>query len=796
MSKALVVVESPAKAKTLRKYLGAGFDVKASVGHIIDLPTDRMGVTVTGGRFTPEYVPIAGKEKVIRELQQAGKKADKIYLAPDPDREGEAIAHHIARVIQDAWAGKKTGTRRRAATKKGTEQDQLKAAGNPTPAIWRMRCHEITKSGVRQALQQANQLNTDLYQAQQARRILDRFVGYEISPVLWGKVRRGLSAGRVQSVAVRLVVDRERAIEAFKPEEYWSVEANVDAGEKPLFWAKLHKTDGKKAKLVNEQQAHAVKADLAKAAARVASVVKKPRKRRAAAPFITSRLQQDAARALRFPPSLTMRVAQSLYEGMELGDEGAVGLITYMRTDSVRVSDQAVQDARAWIRDGYGKEYLPGKPNFYKNKRSAQDAHEAIRPTSVQRTPESVKPFVNERAYKLYRLIWERFVASQMLPAEYDCTQVDIACGKHELRANGSVLRFAGYLRVYREALDEDDKAAKEQQTEEETKLPVLREGQDVCLREVLCKQHFTEPPPRFSEASLVKELEEKGIGRPSTYAAILSTVQDKGYVEKRERRLHPADLGTLVTDLLVESFPRILDVAFTAGMEERLDEIEEGKADWQAMLAGFHKSFEGEVEKAKETMRDVKRAQEPTDIRCDRCGQANMVIRWGRNGYFLGCANYPDCVNRRAFARHEGKIVLQEEPKTDAVCSKCGSPMQVKRGRFGTFLGCSRYPDCKHTQPMSTGVKCPKDGCEGDVVTRRSKRGRTFYGCNRYPDCDFTAWHKPVNTPCSACKCPYVLAKSSRGSDSTVHECPQCGNKTPLPADDQSQQDASQAKA
>lgn len=757
MAKFLVIVESPAKARTIQKYLGKNYDVLASVGHIMDLPERRMGVDLEKGEFTPEYVPIRGKSKIIEDIQKSTRKADFVYLAPDPDREGEAIAFHLANVIKEA------------ATKKSSRSKQKE------PQIYRVRFHEITKAAIESAFSHPNELNTNLYDAQQARRILDRVVGYKISPLLWKKVKRGLSAGRVQSVAVRLVSDREKAIEQFVPVEYWTIEALANAGKEPKFELKLAETDRKKSKIDNGTVARQIQKELNQSKPVIAKVQKKPRKRRPGPPFITSKLQQDAARAFRFTPKRTMRIAQSLYEGVDLGEEGAVGLITYMRTDSTRISKEALQSVRDFISDNFGASYLPEKPNFFKNKKSAQEAHEAIRPTSMKYTPEYVKPFLKTDEWKLYKLVWGRLVASQMANAEFASTQIDVEAGRHLLRATGSILRFDGFLRVYREQLDEDDEKAKKQASEEKTSLPEVAEGDSICLLKVDANQHFTQPPPRFGEASLVKELEEKGIGRPSTYAAILSTIQDKGYVERKDGRFVPSELGVVVTELLLESFPKIMDVEFTAQMEANLDQIEEGNTNWKCILNDFYGPFKKSVEEATDKMRDVKRMEEKTDVTCEKCG-SEMVIKWGKNGSFLGCSTYPKCNNTKPYTRVDGKIVPMESEKVDINCKQCGAALIVRRGKYGEFLGCSRYPDCSFSMAMPTNVKCPELGCEGDVVQKRTRRGRSFYGCSNYPACEFVSWNRPVNKACKNCDSKYLLEKATKTA--RLFECPTCRSK------------------
>jgi DNA topoisomerase-1 len=742
--KALVVVESPAKAKTIKKYLGAGFTVKASVGHVMDLPKSKMGVDIANG-FKPEYVIIRGKGKIIAEIKKSAKTADIVYLAPDPDREGEAIAWHLA--------------------------DEIRGVNKN---IKRILFNEITKRGITEALSRPGEIDQHKFESQQARRILDRLVGYEISPILWKKVRRGLSAGRVQSVAVRIVVEREREIAAFKPVEYWTIEADVEGHEPPPFRVRLTKIDGQKADLTNGDDSRRVVEELKTAKYVVEKVDRKERRKNPLAPFITSRLQQEAARKLRFTAKKTMALAQRLYEGLDLGAEGAVGLITYMRTDSTRLSDDAVAEARAYIGERYGKDYLPEAPVVYKTKKSAQDAHEAIRPTSMQYDPETVRRHLTEAAagnqeklhdvddhVRLYQLIWNRFIACQMKPAVYDQTAIDIAAARYTLRANGQILKFPGYTAVYTESAEETG----DTEDEGDRTLPPLEEGEALKLHKLDPEQHFTQPPPRFSEASLVKELEEKGIGRPSTYANILSTIQDRGYVEKKESRFHPTMLGTKVNDLLVESFPDILNVMFTADMEEGLDSIEEGKGDWVKLLGDFYAPFKIDLEKAAVEMRDLKREETPTDFKCEKC-QSPMVIKWGRNGEFLACSGYPECKNTKEFLRKEdGTIEIAPEPTTDQKCETCQAPMLVKRGRFGEFLACSRYPDCKTTKPISLGVACPKPDCGGFLTEKRSRRGKVFFGCSNYAKkgCDFVSWDRPVPTACPQCGAAFLVKRENR---------------------------------
>ncbi|HEX9241178.1 MAG TPA: type I DNA topoisomerase [Anaeromyxobacter sp.] len=765
----LVIVESPAKAKTIKKYLGRSFDVRASVGHVKDLPKSKMGVDIEKG-FKPQYDVIQGKAKVLSEIKRAARTASRVLLATDPDREGEAIAWHISEEI---------------------------GAGGGDERVRRVLFNEITKTAILKAIEHPIDLDRKKFDSQQARRILDRLVGYQISPILWKKVRRGLSAGRVQSVAVRLVVEREREIEAFKPEEYWSLDADFAARLPPEFRAKLSKVDGKKAALKDGDTTRAIAADVEKARFVVETVDRKERRRNPPPPFTTAKLQQEAANRLGFTAKKTMTLAQRLYEGVELGDE-TVGLITYMRTDSVRLSTEAVDAARVFIGEKYGKDHLPETANVFKTKaKSAQEAHEAVRATDLQWTPERVAPYfeqIGERdMLRLYELVWNRFVACQMVPAVYDQTAADIAAEcdgsagaragaegggsapRATFRATGSILKFPGYLAVYgakppeeeagaeEEKKDENGAEAEGEKKNEERQLPPLEAGQELRLVKLNPEQHFTQPPPRYNESSLVKEMEQRGIGRPSTYAAILETIQDKAYVEKIEKNFKPTHLGTLVTDELVRAFPREMDVAFTAGMEEKLDEIEEGNAKWQTVLSEFYESFKEDLAKADESMRNVKAQAIETDIVCEKCGKL-LVIKWGRNGEFLACPGYPECRNTMNFRREDGKIVAEkeEEVPVDEKCPTCSAAMVMKRGRFGRFLACTRYPECKGTKPISIGVTCPK-ACGGYVSEKRSRRGRTFYGCSSYPKCDFVSWDRPRNEPCPTCGSAYLLDKYSK---------------------------------
>jgi len=738
MSKGLVIVESPAKVKTLEKFLGGDYIIKASVGHIKDLPEGELGVDLEKD-FQPQYVTITGKAKVIRELKKASKGVKNIYLGPDPDREGEAIAWHIAEEI-----------------------------GNGDKKIYRVLFNEITKKAVLDAIQHPGKLQQSKYEAQQARRILDRLVGYQVSPVLWEKVRRGLSAGRVQSVAVRIVCEREREIQDFVSEEYWSLTATLKGKESPVsFDAKLTKWKGKKVKMANEAEALAIRKALESAPYSVSKVVQQEKQRHPLPPFITSRLQQDAYRKLSFPAKKTMWIAQKLYEGVDLGPLGTVGLITYMRTDSVRVSTEAIQQVRGWIKDRFGDSYLPPKPNVYKSRKGAQEAHEAIRPTSIDLEPDQVKSSLEKDQWALYKLIWDRFVASQMPSADFLQTTVEIKAGDGVFTAVGTVPVFQGFMALYVEGEDDQENGNGEK------KLPSLTEGQVLDLLSLASKQHFTLPPYRYSEATLIKELEEKGIGRPSTYAAILATIKEKQYVRLEKGKFFPTELGCLVNDLLVVNFPDIFDIEFTAQMEENLDHIEEGEKDWVETLKEFYVPFEKDLEMAKVSMRDVKRELIPTDAVCERCG-SKMVKRWGKRGYFLACSSYPECRYTREV---EGNGENQVE--TDAKCEKCGNPMVIKNGKFGRFLACSNYPTCKFTRSLDTGVQCPEEGCGGLIVERRTRKGRTFYGCANYPNCTYALWDKPIPEKCPQCGFPFMVEKVGKGG--VTKRCPkkECGYRS-----------------
>ena len=781
MAKTLVVVESPAKAKTINKYLGRDFKVVASMGHIRDLPKSKLGVDVDEG-FAPAYETIPARKKVIKQLKDAAKSASQIYVATDPDREGEAIGWHLAKEL-----------------------------GSKKKKVGRLMFNEITRKAVLAALEEPGQIDQRMVDAQQARRVLDRLVGYKLSPLLWDKVRHGLSAGRVQSVALKLVCDREAEIEAFEAEEYWHIVARLAGGVPPEFEAKLVKKGKNALKVGNETEAKAVLADLDKATFIVSSIATKERKKHAAPPFVTARLQQ----ASRFPVKRTMVIAQQLYEGIELGGEESVGLITYMRTDSTRVSEQAIAEVRDHIGSAYGPDFLPAKPNRYRAKKDAQDAHEAIRPTSMVCDPQTVRPHLSKEQYYLYRLIWNRFVASQMPPATFDDTTVEVGAADYTLRAKGSVPKLSGWLAVYDQPQAESDggtpaPAGGNGDAEDDAVtglLPPLVQGEALDFKALKPEQKFTQPPSRFSEATLVKELEEDGIGRPSTYASIIGTLQAREYAEKLEGRFKPTRLGRLVTDLLTASFDDIIQVGYTREMEERLDKIEEGDADYEGTLASFYKKFRIDLEKASKKMPNIKAKGLPSDETCDKCGSP-MIIKVGKFGMFLACSAYPDCQDTRELEHTDSNTDAQEE-----TCENCGRPMIVKRGRFGQFLACSGYPECKTTRKListaqglaaakpdrpldepcpkcglnlvvkhgrfgeftacsnypkcryvklkSMGVPCPRDG--GDIVERKSRRGRVFYGCSNYPDCDFTVWNKPLAEPCPTCSAPFLVEKVTK---------------------------------
>jgi DNA topoisomerase I len=825
MSRALVIVESPAKAKTIEKYLGKGFEVLASVGHIMDLPKNDIGVELANRTFVPTLIVSPGKEKVVAQLKRAAAKADEIFLAPDPDREGEAIAYHLAL--------------------------QLGTSATERKKIRRVTFNEITKKAVQEAFNHARDVDQNLVDAQQTRRVLDRLVGYQVSPLLWNKVRRGLSAGRVQTVAVRLIVEREREIGAFNPVEYWTLDAflHADKHADKKLKARFVGIDGESARVANgtdkdgkdqflanalpdKKSMDEVVAALEKASWSLVSVQAREQQRKPLAPFITSQLQRDASSKLGFNVRRTMGVAQRLYEGVDLGPEGTTGLITYMRTDSPRVSPDAITSAREWIGKQLGQKYLPATPNLYKGKKDAQDAHEAIRPTDAARTPDSVARYLSDEQLKLYRLIWQRFVASQMMPAIFDVTTAKIAAVSsttrktYDFRVSGSVLRFDGFLKVYEVAEDKSD-----DDDESKNKLPSLDDVKALVLEKLDNEQHFTSPPPRFNEASLVKVLEERGIGRPSTYASIISTIQDREYVTKISNRFYPTEIGVVVCDLLVRNFPYIFDTQYTARLEEELDDIEEGKEKWTVLLNGFYDHFEDELKDADKKMEDIKRMEIKTDEKCDLCGSP-LLLKWGKFGTFFACSAYnkkdpssctftkenttakPDLNTPEAQEAGEqeeycdncGRVMVlrrgpfgmfmscpgyNEDPPcktfrklsskqqqkqsapqpTGEDCPNCGKPLVLRQGAYGEFVSCSGYPKCKYIkQNIIEGMKCPKCGT-GDLAERKAKRGNIFWGCTNYPKCDFTSNYKPVPTKCPECGSPYLLEKTLKSG--IFLECP-----------------------
>jgi DNA topoisomerase I len=790
VAKNLLIVESPAKTRTLKKFLGRQYAVEASVGHIRDLVKKDMGI---GPSYEPHYEVLASKREVVKKLRQAAKKADTVYLAPDPDREGEAIAWHIFEVL-----------------------------GKDPQSVRRVTFNEITRRAVLQALENPGDIDFKKVDAQQARRVLDRLMGFRLSPLLWEKVKQGLSAGRVQSVALKMVCDRQAEIEAFVPEEYWNIAAELAAGVPPPFTARLHRIDGKKAEVGNGEQAAAIVHDLEAGTYVVRTVERKEAQQKPGAPFITSRLQQEAAKRFGFSVKRTMALAQGLYEGREIGDRGAVGLITYMRTDSTRVSEEALDAVRDLIAVTYGPELLPEAANRYASKKGAQDAHEAIRPTTFELPPEAVKDFLKADEWKLYKLIWERFIGSQMVPALFDVTQVDVERGRYVLRAAGRVLKRPGFLAVYRETPDDEgataagngngsgnglgagSQAESAQQTA--AALPPLREGETLELRRVVSEQKFTQPPAQYNEATLVKALEENGIGRPSTYASILATLSERDYAEKVDGRFRPSALGRLVNGMLQKGFHDILNEGYTAALEGQLDEIEEGHLDWRQAVANFDEKFSQDLEAAGEQMPNVKREGVPLDEKCPECG-SQLLMRFGRYGTFVGCSTYPACKYTRDLeptagtaaatgtAAGEAQTAAGDQPATGQAngaapeeippCEECGRPMQLRRSRFGTFYGCTGYPECKGIRkigpkaepPKPTGVACPECG-KGEIEEKRSRRGKLFYSCNRYPDCKFALWNKPIQKPCPDCGAPFLLEKTTkRAGTRLICNTPGCGH-------------------
>jgi DNA topoisomerase-1 len=739
VTKPLVVVESPTKVRTVKKYLGKDYNVAATVGHIKDLPGKEMGIDIENG-FKPKYKTIPGKQKIIKTLKQAAGDATDIYLAPDPDREGEAIAWHTSEVLK--------------------KKDRK---------FYRVLFHELTKDAIHKAMASPQSLDRPKYEAQQARRILDRLVGYEISPLLWRKVKGGLSAGRVQSVALRIICERERAIHAFEPREYWSITAHLEGKSPPPFTAKLARKNNDKIEIPNEEKTNAILTQLEGREFVVKKIAKKTILKNPLPPFTTSKLQQDAIRKLRFSAKKTMLIAQQLYEGIELGPGEPVGLITYMRTDSTRIAAEAADEALGLIREKFGADYALEKPRFFKNRKKVQDAHEAIRPTSVSNTPEEMAPYLSKDQLSLYRIIWQRFVASQMQQALINQVSVTIEAGPYQFAASGSNVKFPGFMALY---MSVDDEIANKDQ-KKTADLPELTEGLILNLLQLEPKQHFTQPLPRFSEASLVKELEENGIGRPSTYASILSTIREKEYADLQNRYFRPTELGFIVNDLLVENFSDIFDVEFTARMEENLDRVESSEVESLQILTQFYHPFKKELEAAAKDMLSVKGVGFPTGLDCPECGKP-LHIKVGKNGHFLACSGYPDCNYSRDYTRDEKgniqPVEISSEVVVDKSCDKCGQPMVVKRGRFGEFLACSAYPQCKNTQSLNSnganhkiGIKCPENDCDGDIVERKSKRGKTFYGCSRYPKCEFATWDKPVARDCPQCGAKILAEKTTK---------------------------------
>jgi DNA topoisomerase-1 len=743
--KKLVIVESPAKAKTINKILGADYQVAASVGHIIDLPKSKFGVDIENG-YMPEYKAIKGKSKVINELKKAAKSASEIILATDPDREGEAIASHIAGSIADVNTN-----------------------------IERIEFNEITKPAVLKALEHPRRIDDHRVNAQQARRVMDRIVGYMVSPLLWKAIYKGLSAGRVQSVALRLICEREEEIDQFIPVEYWTIDVKLKTTSGEDFIARLYKIDGqildpKKFRIKNKNEAEEHFQKLGKETYTVSEIKTEEVIKRPSPPFITSTLQQDASRRFRMGTSKIMKIAQQLYEGINLGDKGNVGLITYMRTDSTRISNEALGAVRKYIAASYGTDFLPQNANFYKTKQSAQDAHEAIRPSyiSAEFEPKRLGKFLTGEQLKIYELIWKRFVASQMKPAVAEKTTIDISAGEYLFRVSGEVIKFRGFLQAY--------EPEEENSNGEEEKVPSgiprhISKGELLKLIDILMNQSFTKPPPRYTESTLVKTLDKLGIGRPSTYAQIISTIFNRQYIEREDRALKPTELGRIVSRLLSKNFPNIFNVKFTAAMEDELDKIEQNKSSYVESLNGFYFPFKETLEKVSDNIDEIKLSlQKSTEETCDICGRP-MIVRWGRNGRFMACSGYPECKNTRPL---EQPAPPQE---TDEKCNVCSSPMVVKRGRYGEFLACSRYPECKTTRPISTNVPCPKEGCTGTIVQRQSRRGKIFYGCSEYPKCDFALWNRPVAQTCPDCGFSLMEEKVTQ-KDGYHLQCPKCKHK------------------
>ena len=748
-NKSLVIVESPSKAKTINKFLGKDFKVLASVGHIIDLPKSRFGVNIEDG-FKPQYIRIRGKEKIINQLKKEAGQFPVVYLATDPDREGEAIAYHIASILD----------------KDGRD-------------IKRIEFNEITKNAIARAIKSPREIDKARVDSQQARRVLDRIVGYQVSPLLWKTIYRGLSAGRVQSVALRLICEREQEIRDFIEEEFWTIRLEVKGTPPASFWTSLNKirdlSSGKweKFRILNEEEARRHESRIRKSKLTITGITRKRIKKSPGPPFITSTMQQAAARVLRFSTSKIMAVAQQLYEGVDIPGKGSVGLITYMRTDSTRISNEALNAARGLIVGTYGEDYLPAKARVFRGKKSAQDAHEAIRPTYIfaEYHPENLRQHLSNDQYKLYNLIWKKFIASQMEAAQFDRTIVDITGGDYQFRSEGEIPVFDGYLRIYGLELENSDDNGDPQN---EVIPNGLKENEQLQLLKLDPKQNFTKPPPRYSESTLVKELDRLNIGRPSTYAQIITTLIKRKYMDKNQSRLHATQLGETVNSILIKNFPDIFNVSFTAAMEDELDKIASRRYTYEKVMNDFYQPFTAAMEHVNARKDDIKsELLEDSGDKCEVCGRA-MVIRWGRNGRFLACSGYPECKNTKPLEEREA-------PKpTGEKCDKCGEPMVIKTGRYGKFMACSNYPTCKNTRPIPLGIKCPRDNCGGNIIERRSKRGKLFYGCSNYPKCDFVSWNKPVNRSCSACGNNYLVEKYSKAKGNFL-ECPECKIVTPL---------------
>ncbi len=730
MAKNLVVVESPAKCKTISKYLGKDFSVRATMGHIIDLPEKELGVDIEHD-FKPRYITSKGKRRILKELKDEAAKAEIVYLAPDPDREGEAIAWHVAESIK-----KENGS------------------------IKRVMFNEITKRAVLSAFDSPRDIDMNKVNAQQARRILDRIVGYQVSPVLWRTVFRGLSAGRVQSVALRLICEREDEISAFVQKEYWSIHSLLDY-KGTGFSAKLITVDGEKAGdienplLPNADSARAVIDRIKDKQFTVTAVQKTEKRRKPYAPFITSTLQQEASRKLNFSAAKTMMVAQQLYEGLELGALGSMGLITYMRTDSTRIAAEALNDARAVISGLYSEKHLPASIRTYGKKKNSQDAHEAIRPSQVSLDfePRKLKGYLSNDQFRLYELIWKRFLASQMENAVFDSTRVDITVEDCVFRATGSIMKFDGFLALYDESVDDSS----EKSDGQNEKLPLLETGHKPALKQLVDKQHFTQPPPRYTEATLVRELEDKGIGRPSTYAQIIDTLKRRKYADVESRRFKPTEVGYMVKNILTKEFPEVFDVHFTAGMEDSLDKVEAGGANWIGVLKEFYAPFVIRLENVKKSIKDLRaQNQEVTDKTCPKCEEHPLVVKWSKNGKFLACQGFPAC-------KYTEPLEKVEAGKTDEKCDKCGADMVVLSIKGNKFLGCSQYPECKNTKSISTGVTCPQEGCGGSIIERKTKRGKIFFGCSNYPTCTFASWDRPVDKKCQQCGYPVLVYKDTK---------------------------------